>query len=112
MTEPTHGGYLVPVRVDPFTGDRSVLCFLDANFWGFEPNGWAIWCPACSALVSEILPGTNTIPDLESAPAEVSDPHWQMEVRLSEEHAAAMASQDEGWTAVLTHAARQTDVAP
>ena len=105
MTEPIHGGHLVPVRRDPITGERSVLCFLDQAMWAFAPDGWAMWCPTCRSLVSEVLPGTDLIPDLDGAPASVSDPYFQAESRISEEHAAEMASQPAEWEDLLTREA-------
>lgn len=92
MTEPIHGGHLVPVHVDRHTHEITVLCHLDEEMWdALTPDGWALYCPPCGSVVTGIVPGTETL-DLESAPAEVSDPYWQVEHRLSSEHAAECAS--------------------
>jgi hypothetical protein len=100
-----HGGYLVPVRVDPLTGERSVLCFLDAEEWGWAPDFWASYCSTCRSIVSDPIPGTEGLESVDGAPDDIADPLYRAEARLSQEHAAAMADQDPEWAEHLSKTA-------
>jgi hypothetical protein len=89
MITSTHTAWLVPVRLDPFTGSGlAAACALDPAW--LRPIGLAMYCagPSCERIVGGIVPGSVGIVDLWGEADSVVEALLAIEARLSLEHAA------------------------